>query len=80
MFEEEDGYLSKTISKALHKAVKAFYKELEKAGYDGAYFSLRIQIFELSSDFDSIMEVLSWDNLGSAIRRHEILETHEKRC
>ena len=70
---EEDKNLSKVISRALFKAIKAFYKEIERAGYDGAYFGLKIQIAEYSSDFEDILEVLSWDNLGSSVVRHEIL-------
>jgi len=77
MFEQEDGQLYKTISKALHKAIKSFYKEIEKAGYDGAFFPIKIQIFELSFDFDDILEVLSWDNLGSTVTRHEILKVNK---
>jgi len=74
MFDNEDFEEGKTIAKALYKAIKTFYKELEKAGMDGAFYPLKIEIFELSYDFNDIMEVLSWDNLGSTVARHQILK------
>ena len=78
MFEEEYPEEYKTITKALYKAIRAFYKEIEKAGYDGAYFPLKISVFELSYDFEDILEVLSWDNLGSTVTRHEILKVAKR--
>ena len=69
---ENDKALSKVISRALHKAIQTFYKEIEKAGYDGAYFGLQIKIVEYSSDFDSIMETLTWDNLIETKKEEKI--------
>ena len=74
VYDSEDKELPKVINRALYKAVQSFYKELEKAGYDGAYFGLKIQIFEYTNDFNAIISVLSWDNLGSSVTRHEILK------
>ena len=74
MFDNEDFQEGKIVAKALHKAIKTFYKELEKAGIDGAFYPIKIEIFELSYDFNEIMEVLSWDNLGSLVTRHQILK------
>jgi len=77
VYDGEDKELPKVINRALYKAVQSFYKELEKAGYDGAYFGLKIQIFEYTYSFDSILSVLSWDNLGSSVVRHEILKINK---
>jgi len=77
MFDGDDEQLSRTIIKALRKAVKTFYKEIEKAGYDGAFYPIKVQIFEMSYDLEDILEVLSWDNLGSTVTRHEILKINK---
>ena len=52
----------KITSEAIYNAKKAFYKTIEEAGYDGAYWNLRIEADMLSSDFRSILERFIYDN------------------
>ena len=44
------------------KAKEAFYKSLEKQGYDGAYWELSIDVNMISIDFDDVLEHFHWDN------------------
>ena len=62
MFEDESDHLYKTVSRALRKAIRAFYKEIEKAGYDGIYYRLLIKVYEMSIE-GKVMEELMWNNL-----------------
>lgn len=47
---------------AIMKAKEAFYKSLEKQGYDGAYWELSIDVNIISIDFDDVLEHFHWDN------------------
>lgn len=51
------------VNEALYEAKEKFYKVMEDAGYDGAYWALGIDVFFLSSDFSEVLEAISWDNL-----------------
>ena len=51
------------VTKALYKAIRVFYRSLEDRGWD-ANVAIKITLFQISSDFRSVLEELHYSNLG----------------
>lgn len=52
---------------ALYDAVNTFYNTLNKHGFDGAYWSLRIQVRRISTDFTSVLDETVYDDYAGHV-------------
>lgn len=68
LLEDENSEVFKSVVDALGKAIKTFYKELEKNGIEGAYFPMSITIYEIDVNFEYVLEKLKWTNLEHSIK------------
>ena len=60
------------VTKALYKAIRVFYKSLEDRGWD-ANIAIKIGLYQISSDFRSVLEELHYSNLGNYLENYEKL-------
>jgi len=51
------------VTKALYKAVRVFYRSLEDRGWD-ANIAIKIGLYQISSDYECVLEELHYSNLG----------------
>ena len=58
----------KTQTNALHKAVEAFHATLEEDGFDPAYWSLRVEVRRLTTDFEYVVEKQIYDDLQHDVK------------
>lgn len=60
------------VTKALYKAIHVFYRSLEKRGWD-ASVAIKVTLFQISSDYEHILEELHYSNLGNYLENYEKL-------
>ena len=63
MLELEQEEFWKDVMEALHKSIKTFYDHLDKKGWD-PNIAIKIHLYQISSDYDFILEELTYTNLG----------------
>ena len=74
MIDRGDGKISQidketwdVQQEAIRNAVNAFYETFEKHDLDGAFWSLRLEVRNISMDFDSVLETQTWDDLQTRV-------------
>ena len=60
------------VTRALYKAIRVFYRSLEDRGWD-ANIAIKIGLYQISSDFRSVLEELHYSNLGNYLENYEKL-------
>ena len=69
---EVDNEFREAIQKAMNEAENAFYKKLEKLGY-GDYISFELTVHTTDTNYESILETLTYSNLQSLIRADKVI-------
>lgn len=63
--DEENKRMNEVWDRAIYNAQKAFKDTFSEEDYDAAFWTIVIISHSLSSEFDSILETKTWDELGS---------------
>jgi len=58
----------KDVAEALHKAIKTFYKHLEKKGWDES-IAIKIHLYQIDHNYEFILEELTYTNLGQYLEK-----------